>query len=195
MPSPAHASSPPRSPPARMRSGSPTSTLTCKRACTRGSDRSTPTSPPWRRATARPRPSTAGTATPGPTSAPSATTRNMPPAAACPEDPAMNMMSDQINEIAAALAKAQGQIEGAAKGKVNPAFKTKYADLASVWDAAREPLSKNGLAVVQIPQQTPDGLRLITMLTHSSGQWFSSCYPINPMKADPQGIGSALTYA
>jgi hypothetical protein len=103
--------------------------------------------------------------------------------------------SEAINEIAAALAKAQGAVEGAEKGKVNPAFKSKYADLASVWTACREALSTNGLAVVQIPQQTPEGLILVTMLTHSSGQWFSSRYPIEPMKRDPQGFGSAISYA
>jgi hypothetical protein len=43
--------------------------------------------------------------------------------------------SEQINEIAAALAKAQGQIEGAVKGSVNPHFRSKYADLGAVWDA------------------------------------------------------------
>lgn len=103
--------------------------------------------------------------------------------------------SEQINEIATALAKAQGMIEGASKAAVNPAFGKKYADLASVWDAAREPLSINGLSVVQIPNETPDGMLLVTMLLHSSGQWFSSRYPIRPVKNDPQGIGSAITYA
>jgi hypothetical protein len=105
------------------------------------------------------------------------------------------MMSDQINEISAALAKAQGQIEGASKGKVNPAFKSKYADLASVWDACREPLSVNGIAVLQIPNETADGMVLVTMLTHSSGQWFRSSYPVRPVQATPQGLGSALTYS
>ena len=105
------------------------------------------------------------------------------------------MMSDAINEISAALAKAQGQIEGASKGKVNPAFKSKYADLASVWDACREPLSVNGIAVLQIPNETADGMVLVTMLTHSSGQWFRSSYPVRPVQATPQGLGSALTYS
>jgi hypothetical protein len=107
----------------------------------------------------------------------------------------MTMHSEAINEIAAALAKAQGQMEGAAKGKINPAFKSRYADLASVLEAAREPLSINGLAVVQLTQKTPDGLVLITKLVHSSGQWFSGEYPINPVKNDPQGFGSSTTYA
>lgn len=107
----------------------------------------------------------------------------------------MSMMSEAINEISAALAKAQGQIEGASKGKVNPAFKSKYADLASIWDACREALSTNGLAVLQIPNETPDGMLLTTMVTHSSGQWFRSSYPVRPVQATPQGLGSAITYA
>ena len=49
--------------------------------------------------------------------------------------------SDQINELATALAKAQGELESASKNALNPHFKNKYADLASVWDAARAPLS------------------------------------------------------
>lgn len=106
-----------------------------------------------------------------------------------------DIRSEQINELAAALAKAQGVLEGALKGKVNPAFKTKYADLASVWDAAREPLSSNGLSVVQLTQEAEGGMVLVTMLMHSSGQWVSSRYPIRPVKSDPQGYGSALSYA
>jgi hypothetical protein len=105
------------------------------------------------------------------------------------------MMSDAINEISGALAKAQGAIEGASKGKVNPAFKSKYADLASVWDACRDPLSANGIAVLQIPNETPEGVVLVTMVTHSSGQWFRSSYPVRPVQATPQGLGSAITYA
>lgn len=108
----------------------------------------------------------------------------------------MSMMSEAINEISAALAKAQGQIEGASKVKVNPAFpKAKYADLASVWDACRDALSSNGIAVLQIPNETPEGMTLTTMVTHSSGQWFSSRYPVRPVQATPQGLGSAITYA
>ena len=57
--------------------------------------------------------------------------------------------SEGINELAAALAKAQGEIKGAKKDESNPFYKSKYADLASVWEAIRDPLSKNSLAVIQ----------------------------------------------
>jgi len=63
----------------------------------------------------------------------------------------MSEQSEQINELATALAKAQGKITGALKDSANPFYKSRYADLASVWDACRAALSENGLAVVQFP--------------------------------------------
>lgn len=104
--------------------------------------------------------------------------------------------SESINELAAALAKAQAQIQPAKKENVNPAFKSKYADLASVWDACREPLTANGLSVVQMPTDNaePGRVALVTTLLHSSGQWISSMVSTRIVKDDPQGVGSALTY-
>ena len=57
--------------------------------------------------------------------------------------------SEQINELALALSKVQGEIDGAIKDANNPFFKSKYADLTSCWQACREQLSKNNIAVVQ----------------------------------------------
>lgn len=106
----------------------------------------------------------------------------------------MNMQSEQINELAESLSKAQGLIEGAAKDSKNPFFKSSYADLHSVMACAREPLASNGLSVVQ-PTQVIDGqLCLITMLMHKSGQWIKSVMPLVLAKNDPQSVGSALTY-
>lgn len=104
--------------------------------------------------------------------------------------------SDSIKELAAALAKAQGEIRGATKDSANPFFKSKYADLASVMDACREPLSKNGLAIIQTTEAS-DGtmVSLQTMLAHSSGEWITGVVSMKPVKNDPQGIGSCLTYA
>lgn len=98
--------------------------------------------------------------------------------------------SEQINELAAALAKAQGVMEGAKKDAENPFFKSNYADLASVWDACRKPLSDNGLSIVQLVN---DKL-LETILMHASGQWVRSTVPLNPVKNDPQGLGSCISY-
>ena len=99
--------------------------------------------------------------------------------------------SESIKELATALAKAQSEVKGALKDSNNPFFKSKYADLGSVWDAVREPLAKNNLAVVQFPQ---GDCSLLTILTHSSGEYMSASYTMTPTKKDPQGIGSAITY-
>ncbi len=103
--------------------------------------------------------------------------------------------SDSINELAGALAKAQGEITGALKDSANPFFKSKYADLASCWDACRGPLAKNGLSVFQVPEMTDLGLTLVTTLAHSSGQWVRGSLPVHPKDDTPQAMGSALTYA
>lgn len=105
--------------------------------------------------------------------------------------------SEFINEISAALAKAQGQIENAIKDSSNPFFKSKYADLTSVWAACRKQLSENGLSVIQSPEESSHGISVVTMLCHSSGQWIRSKYsmPCDSSKLTPQVIGSAITYA
>ena len=105
--------------------------------------------------------------------------------------------SENINEISSALAKAQGQIENAIKDSSNPFFKSKYADLTSVWAACRKQLSENGLSVIQSPEESSHGISVVTMLCHSSGQWIRSKYsmPCDSSKLTPQVIGSAITYA
>ena len=104
--------------------------------------------------------------------------------------------SEQINELAAALSKAQGEIKGALKDSANPFFKSKYADLASVWDACRDHLAKNGLSVIQMPETSDTGgIAVETLLAHSGGQWISSRFVVPIAKPDAQSIGSAITYA
>ena len=103
--------------------------------------------------------------------------------------------SEQINELAAALAKAQGQIQAASRDRENPHFRSRYADLASVWDACRVALSLNGLAVVQGPALADRGVSVTTRLLHSSGQWAESTLILPMDKATAQGAGSAITYA
>ncbi len=104
------------------------------------------------------------------------------------------MQSEQINELAAAMAKMQGELESAAKSSENPFFKNKYADLATVWDVCRAPMSKNGLALMQQINYVNDKAMLLTTLTHSSGQWMRSIAPIITAKQDAQGMGAGLTY-
>ncbi len=103
--------------------------------------------------------------------------------------------SEQINELAAALAKAQSEIIGAAKSADNPFFKSKYADLAACWDACRGPLTKNGLCVIQTPSTSEEGaVVLTTMLAHQSGQWMRDSMACRPTKGDAQALGSVTTY-
>lgn len=111
--------------------------------------------------------------------------------------PTGEKLVENRKELAAALAKAQGEMEGAKKDTANPFHKSKYADLASVWEAIRGPLSANGLSVVQLVTEAPAGfVGLTTILMHSSGQQVSSTFHM-PVKdaTNPQAVGSALTYA
>lgn len=103
--------------------------------------------------------------------------------------------SESINELAAAMAKAQGAIQHAAKDAANPFFKSKYADLASCWDACRKPLSDNGLAIMQLPTCDGATATVETILTHSSGQWISESLTMMCKESTAQGIGSTITYA
>jgi hypothetical protein len=98
--------------------------------------------------------------------------------------------SEAINEIASALAKAQASMKNAALNKVNPHFRSKYADLAGIRDTVIPSLTANGIAVVQ----TLDADAVLTRLMHTSGQWIESRCPI-PAQADMQKMGSAITYA
>ena len=105
------------------------------------------------------------------------------------------MQSEQVNELSAGLAKAQGSMKAAVYNRINPHFKSHYADLAAVWDAIRAPLSTNGLSVTQTLEPINGvGFYLRTTLYHISGQWISSMYPL-PAEVTPQQLGSALTYA
>jgi hypothetical protein len=102
--------------------------------------------------------------------------------------------SPQWNELFAALAKAQGEIGGAKKDSTNPHFRSSYADLASVREVTREPLSKNGLAVVQWPRTSNGGVEIETILGHSSGQYMTCVLWMPVAKMDAHGVGSAITY-
>lgn len=112
----------------------------------------------------------------------------------------------EIGELAAALAAAQAEITNAVKTSVNPFYKSRYADLATVFDACRAPLAKNGLAVIQTTDGT-DGARveIITTLAHKSGQWIRGRLVMRAEKidaqtktvvvGDPQTVGKCITYA
>lgn len=106
------------------------------------------------------------------------------------------MKSEQINELATALSRTQAQLHPASKNKKNPFFKSDYADLEASWECCRALLAANGLCVIQTTDHAEDGsIELITTLAHASGQWIDGRYPIKAIKQDPQGVGSAITYA
>jgi hypothetical protein len=103
--------------------------------------------------------------------------------------------SEQINELAASLAVAQGAMSVAIKDSTNPHFKSRYADLASVIDAVRPHLSANGICFVQEPTTEAGMVVVETTLYHKSGQWISSKLSVACKDLSPQPVGSATTYA
>jgi hypothetical protein len=102
--------------------------------------------------------------------------------------------SEQINEIAGALAKAQAEIQNVTKDAKNPHFKSDYATLDAITDTVRPVFSKHGLSVVQIPSYADGVTTVETLVTHISGQWIGGATSAPTPKADPQGVGSACTY-
>lgn len=103
--------------------------------------------------------------------------------------------SENTDKLDEAWAKAQGEIDVAVAGALNPHFKSQYADLASCWRACRAPLSKYGIALTQwpVPASSPGRVALMTRIAHG-GQWMRSTLECPVTKQDPQGVGSALTY-
>lgn len=113
--------------------------------------------------------------------------------------------SHEFDQIAAALVKAQTMVRPAVKDGRNPHFKSEYATLESVWDAVRDALAANDLAVMQLPAQgSPDHCTISTMLVHASGQWIRSTASIpvahrfakdgRDLGTDAQSYGAAFSY-
>ena len=103
--------------------------------------------------------------------------------------------SENINEIAKALATAQAGMENASKNAENGHFKNKYADLAEVLNVVRPALAGQGIAIVQLTSTQGDVLVLHTRLIHASGQWIESEYPVCKLPIAPQQMGAAMTYS
>jgi len=104
--------------------------------------------------------------------------------------------SEQIGKICAALLKAQKEITFAVKDAVNPHLKSKYADLPSVIDAIKTALNDADIVFIQTAGEMVNmHLQLTTRLMHSSGEWIEDTMTMPLTKQDPQGYGSALTYA
>lgn len=104
-------------------------------------------------------------------------------------------MDTLLPEFAKALVKFRSEIKPAIKDTNNPFFKSKYADLASIIEASREPLAANGLSFVQVVHDG-EAAKVETIILHESGQSIScGIVSIMPAKRDPQGFGSAVKYA
>lgn len=102
--------------------------------------------------------------------------------------------SESIAALATAVAMAQGEVENADKNSTNPHFRSKYADLAEILNTVRPVLSKHGLSVMQFPSFSDGVAHVETVIAHKSGEWMSETCSAPVQKADPQGVGSALTY-
>lgn len=97
--------------------------------------------------------------------------------------------------VFSALAAAQLQMGPALKDSLNPAFKSKYADLSSVMAACLPALNLNGIAVFQPTGEDEVGRFVRTILAHESGETIDCRVPLIVGKNDMQGYGSAVTYA
>ncbi len=110
--------------------------------------------------------------------------------------------STDISDLATALAKAQGAFEPLKRTRqvevttrAGTKYLFKYAPLDEVLAVVKEPLSKNGLSLVQLMDTDATGIvRLKTILMHSSGQWIMSVSPIYAVGGGHQDFGGALTY-
>jgi hypothetical protein len=105
------------------------------------------------------------------------------------------LTSESVTKIMPAFIKAQAAFKPAVKDAKNPHFKSSYVTLEGAIDAVSEALRANGIALLQQTDVTDQGTILISRLFHESGEWIASRYPVHPVKHDPQGEGSALTYA
>jgi hypothetical protein len=101
-----------------------------------------------------------------------------------------------MKEIAAALVKAQKAFGPALKTSSNPAFRSKYAKLENCIDAVIDALNDNGIMLMQQTHPCEDGVIVETIFIHESGETMSGGkLHVPAAKHDPQGYGSALTYA
>jgi hypothetical protein len=102
--------------------------------------------------------------------------------------------SETMAKLAPALASALAEIHNASKDSKNPHFKSSYASLASVIDATKATLAVHGLVVVQAPGWNDGRVTVTTRIVHASGEWIEATAEAPIAKADPQGVGSAVTY-
>lgn len=104
--------------------------------------------------------------------------------------------SEQINEVASSLNKLQAEMRPALKEKTNSHLKTSYADLYSIWEVIRDPLTNNGLSLLQDLSVDEHGVGATTRIMHVTGQWIEFGPLVFPaLKKDPHSIAALCTYA
>lgn len=104
--------------------------------------------------------------------------------------------SESISKIAAALVAFSGEVKSIAHDSENPHFRSQYTSLDHMIDETKPILAKHGLTVMQFPGGDGDRITVRTMVVHNSGEWIESePLILKPVKLDPQGAGSAITYA
>ena len=99
--------------------------------------------------------------------------------------------SESIMELTKALLTFHIKVDQITKDAKNPFFKSSYATLQNIQESIRMPLIESGLTVCQFPDHENG---LTTIIMHESGEWIESTYYMAPVKNDPQGIGSCITY-
>ena len=107
----------------------------------------------------------------------------------------MTTWSPERGALAKAMAKAQGDLGPVLKDKTNPAFRAKYADLGAVLEAILPAMNRAGLSLIQSPSYDGSLVGVTSILLHESGEWMEATLHMKPVKMDPQGIGSCITYA
>ena len=104
--------------------------------------------------------------------------------------------SETISELAKALVKFNARVGKISKDAKNPFFKNNYATLDNIINEVRPILSAFGLNILQLPSSDGEHIKISTLLMHESGEWLESDgLTMKPVKNDPQGMGSAITYA
>jgi len=104
--------------------------------------------------------------------------------------------SETISKIAAALVAFNGEVKSISHDSENPHFKSQYTSLDHMIDETKPILHKHGLTVMQFPGGDGEKITVRTMILHDSGEWIETePLTLRPVKMDPQGAGSAITYA
>lgn len=103
--------------------------------------------------------------------------------------------SNEIDKLAPALVAFQEEVGNPKKTADNPFYKSKYADLDGIINTIRPTLAAHGLCVIQSPEGEGNTAKVTTRIIHSSGQWIEGTLSLTAVKGDPQGMGSAITYA